>query len=76
MALADQYGSAWWINSMLESNIGLNAICQWTSALDTGRVHGLGTGQLFANNIPSPLRLNGPLLEVATDDGWDFSCIQ
>jgi len=74
--LAENYGSGWWINSMLESNIGLNAICQWTSALDSGRVHGLGTGQLFANNIPAPLGLRGPQLEVATDDGWDFSCIQ
>ena len=74
--LAENYDSGWWINSMLESNIGLNAICQWTSALDTGRVHGLGTGQLFVNNIPAPLRLNGPRLEVAMDDRWDFSCIQ
>jgi O-succinylbenzoate synthase len=62
----------WWINSLLESNIGLNAIAQWTSALDDGRVHGLGTGQLFANNVPSPLRLDGCGLRLATDAAWDF----
>lgn len=62
----------WWINSLLESNLGLNAIAQWTSALDDGRVHGLGTGQLFANNLPSPLRLDGCGLRLATDAAWSF----
>lgn len=52
----NRLGIQWWINSLLESNIGLNAICQWTAAIGGGRVHGLGTGQLFANNVASPLR--------------------
>lgn len=55
---AQPLGVQWWINSLLESNLGLNAIAQWTSALDDGRVHGLGTGQLFSNNVSSPLRLD------------------
>ena len=49
----------WWTNSLLESNIGLNAICQWTGALGGDRTHGLGTGGLFTNNFPSPIRLAG-----------------
>ncbi len=69
---ASRLGVQWWINSLLESNIGLNAIAQWTSALDDGRVHGLGTGQLFANNIPAPLRLEGCGLRLATDAAWSF----
>jgi O-succinylbenzoate synthase len=56
IAACKRLGIQWWINSLLESNIGLNAICQWTAAIGGGQVHGLGTGQLFANNVPSPLR--------------------
>ncbi|MFN8487593.1 MAG: o-succinylbenzoate synthase [Caldilineaceae bacterium] len=72
---AESSGCQWWINSMLESNIGLNALCQWTSALDSERIHGLGTGQLFTNNIPSPLQLNGPLLSLNPANEWNFQCI-
>lgn len=73
MADAERLGIGWWINSLLESNIGLNAIAQWTSSLDDQRVHGLGTGQLFANNIPSPLRLDGCGLRLNHDGAWDFA---
>lgn len=62
----------WWINSLLESNIGLNAIAQWTSALDDGRVHGVGTGELFSNNAPSSLRLDGCGLRIDPAAAWDF----
>lgn len=55
-------GVEWWINSLLESAIGHNAICQWAAAAGEGRVHGLGTGGLFANNFDSPVRLDGALL--------------
>jgi o-succinylbenzoate synthase len=71
--LAEAQGINWWINSLLESNIGLNAICQWTSALDPVRIHGLGTGQLFTNNIPSPLHLHGPGLGYNPQAAWDLS---
>lgn len=66
----------WWINSLLESNVGLNAIAQWSSSLGDGRVHGLGTGQLFADNIPSPLRLEGCGLRLAADAGWDLAALE
>lgn len=57
----------WWSNSLLESNIGLNAICQWTAAVGGSRVHGLGTGSLFTNNLPSPIRLVGSQLFCASN---------
>ena len=45
----------WWITSALESNIGLNAIAQWTATLENNMHQGLGTGQLYTNNVESPL---------------------
>ena len=69
---AERLGTQWWINSLLESNIGLNAIGQWASALDTTRVHGLGTGRLFANNVPSPLEPVGCGLHLNAELQWDF----
>jgi hypothetical protein len=56
----------------LESNIGLNAIAQWTFLQENPMPQGLGTGALYTNNFDSPLQvLNGqlwynPLLP------WDF----
>jgi o-succinylbenzoate synthase len=55
-------GSAWWITSALESNIGLNAIAQWTFQLNPKGEQGLGTGQLFSNNFDSPLEIEGDQL--------------
>lgn len=75
IAAADRLGVNWWINSLLESNIGLNAIAQWTSSLDDHRIHGLGTGQLFANNLPSPLRPDGCGLRLAAGAAWDFAAL-
>lgn len=70
IAAAERLGVQWWINSLLESNIGLNAIAQWSSALGGSRVHGLGTGQLFSNNLPSPLRMDGCGLRISSDRAW------
>lgn len=61
--LASKNKIGWWITSALESNIGLNAIAQWTTKLKPKGYQGLGTGQLFLNNIPSPLEVkNGQLI--------------
>lgn len=50
---AEGNNTKYWITSALESNIGLNAISQFTSTLPTGDfAQGLGTGQLFTKNIP------------------------
>lgn len=72
---AVERGIQWWANSLLESNIGLNAICQWTAKLGGVRVHGLGTGRLFTNNIPAPLRLEGAGLRVNVGGGWGFDVL-
>ena len=45
----------WWITSALESNIGLNAIAQFTYTKQSRMYQGLGTGGLFLNNFESPL---------------------
>jgi o-succinylbenzoate synthase len=55
--LAEERNINWWITSALESNIGLNAISQWTAKMKPDEFQGLGTGQLFTNNIPSPLKV-------------------
>ena len=52
----------WWVTSALESNIGLNAIAQWTSTLDSTMFQGLGTGSLYVNNWPSALEMRGDTL--------------
>ncbi len=53
----------WWITSALESNIGLNAIAQFTYTLQSKMPQGLGTGSLYSNNIESPLVVdNGTLV--------------
>jgi len=57
IALAVENKLGWWITSALESNIGLNAIAQWTFTLKNKMPQGLGTGSLFTNNIKSPLQM-------------------
>lgn len=60
--IAEKLGIGWWITSALESNIGLNAIAQWTYTLNNSMPQGLGTGGLFTNNIDSSLVVkNGQL---------------
>lgn len=52
---ANEMNVNWWITSALESNVGLNAIAQWTATLNSDLPQGLGTGQVFTNNIEAPL---------------------
>ena len=70
MAIAEAVGAQWWITSALESNIGLNAIAQWTATLETSMPQGLGTGSLYRNNIDSPLEIEGDLLWYRVRSGW------
>lgn len=51
-----------WITSALESNVGLNAIAQWTAILYPELPQGLGTGSLFTNNFPTRLEVKGEFL--------------
>ena len=50
-------GERWWVTSALESNIGLNAIAQWTAQMRPTLPQGLGTGMLFTDNIAMPLQI-------------------
>lgn len=63
MRLADARGIKYWVTSALESNIGLNAIAQWCAARGHGMPQGLGTGQIYTNNVvPFPLSIRGERL--------------
>lgn len=61
--LAEELNIGWWITSALESNIGLNAIAQYTFIKENPMPQGLGTGGLFTNNFSSPLYLEGEALK-------------
>lgn len=57
-----------WITSALESNIGLNAVAQFASSVYDNPIkmpQGLGTGQLFTDNIPMPLEIRGDKLWIS-----------
>lgn len=62
ISLAEQLNIGWWITSALESNIGLNAIAQYTFTKNNPMPQGLGTGSLFVNNFESSLDLRNELL--------------
>ena len=65
--IAKDEGIGSWITSALESNIGLNAIAQFCSDVYGENIkmpQGLGTGQLFTDNIPMPLEIRGDKLWV------------
>lgn len=68
--LCEERNIGWWITSALESNIGLNAITQFTYTLNNKMPQGLGTGQLYTNNIMSPLEVKNGHIEYNTLRQW------
>lgn len=73
ISVAEKNNIGWWITSALESNVGLNAIAQWTYTLNNKMPQGLGTGSLFTNNFESPLEVkNGNLIYNKTKS-WYFN---
>ena len=70
ISAARERGIGWWATSALESNIGLNAIAQWVATQNTDMPQGLGTGQLYYNNVASPLTLTGDRLRYDTSKPW------
>lgn len=72
---ANQHGTGWWITSALESNIGLNAIAQWTFHQNIKSEQGLGTGQLFTNNFDSPLQIEGDQLWYKPKFEWQLKSL-
>jgi len=68
--IAEELGIGWWITSALESNIGLNAIAQWTFLQNNPMPQGLGTGGLYTNNFDSPLEVKNGELTYNTKVDW------
>ena len=74
--LAEKQNIGWWITSALESNIGLNAIAQWTYTLKNSMPQGLGTGALYTNNFDCPLEVDKGQLWYRKDLKWNISPLQ
>lgn len=68
ISIAREMGIGSWITSALESNIGLNAIAQFTADVYGDNItmaQGLGTGQLFTDNIDMPLEIRDNALWIS-----------
>ena len=76
ISLAKEKNIGWWITSSLETNIALNAIAQWTYTLQNPIYHGLSTGSIFKNNIPSPLYLHSERLCFDPERKWDLAAFE
>ena len=72
ISIAKENNIDYWITSALESNVGLNAISQWTYTLGSKMPQGLGTGGLYTNNIDSPLEVENGKLHYNTSLNWNF----
>lgn len=72
ITVAEKHNIGWWITSALESNIGLNAIAQWTFLQHNSMPQGLGTGALYTNNFDCPLQVSKGHLGYNEDKFWDF----
>jgi len=73
--LAQQNNCGWWITSALESNVGLNAIAQFTYTLQSNLPQGLGTGGLFTNNFTSPLEVKNGTLQYDPLLNWNLNLL-
>ena len=73
MSIANGNNIDYWITSALESNVGLNAISQWTYTLKSKLPQGLGTGSLYTNNIDSPLEVKNGALHYNQSLNWGFN---
>ncbi|MFP9118083.1 o-succinylbenzoate synthase [Flavobacterium sp. RNTU_13] len=73
--LAEQLQIGWWITSALESNIGLNAIAQYTFTKNNPMPQGLGTGALYTNNFDSPLVVSNGQLSYNTSMAWSVNLL-
>jgi o-succinylbenzoate synthase len=73
---AEERNIGWWITSALESNLGLNAIAQFTAQYAPDLPQGLGTGKLYTNNLPSPLEVEKGYLCYRQEQGWDLSLLE
>ena len=70
--LAENNNIGWWNTSALESNIGLNAISQFTYEKNVTMPQGLGTGNLYTNNVESPLEVKNGQISYNPGLNWCF----
>jgi o-succinylbenzoate synthase len=73
--LAKDKNIGWWITSALESNIGLNAICQLAANYPITLPQGLGTGTIYEDNFASPLTVDKGAIFLDPGRKWDLSVI-
>ena len=66
ISIAGKQHIRWWATSALESNIGLNAIAQWTFTKNNPLPQGLGTGGVFSNNVALGLKVENGFLSLRT----------
>jgi O-succinylbenzoate synthase len=70
--LAEKQGIKWWLTSALESNVGLSAISQFAARFAPADFpQGLGTGQLYTNNVAAPLAIRHGHLHYDPAGTWD-----
>lgn len=72
ISLAEERKIGWWMTSALESNVGLNAIAQYTFTKHNSLPQGLGTGSLYTNNIDSPLEVDQGALHYNPEKTWNY----
>ena len=75
IAIAEELKIQWWITSALESNVGLNAITQFTYTLQNPLPQGLGTGGLYTNNFNCPLEITQGCIHYNVDISWQLNGI-
>ena len=73
--IAGEKNVGWWMTSALESNVGLNAIAQFTYTLGNDMPQGLGTGGLYTNNITAPLEIKNGTLRCNNISQWDTNAL-
>jgi len=72
ISIAEKMNIGWWITSALESNVGLNAIAQFTFLQNNPMPQGLGTGSLYTNNFDCPLVVSQGQLWYRNELDWNF----
>jgi O-succinylbenzoate synthase len=73
ISIAKKMNIGWWITSALESNVGLNAIAQFTYLQNNPMPQGLGTGSLYTNNFDCPLEVSLGQLWYRKQLDWKFT---
>lgn len=72
ISIAEKLNIGWWITSALESNVGLNAIAQFTFLQNNLMPQGLGTGSLYTNNFDCPLEVSHGQLWYRKGLDWEI----